>query len=98
MSKKLKEQPKPQEMTLEEHQQLFTEFANKNCKKCYGRGYIGWQVIGGKKVIVPCKAKKCSVYNLYAYQIQQKRNELLAKQKLREMEEADIKGKKENDN
>ena len=40
--------------TLPFKEEEYFLFAKSNCKKCYGRGFTGYKVDGGKRAIILC--------------------------------------------
>jgi hypothetical protein len=66
--------------TSEDWEYFFTNYlANKNCNKCYGKGFIGRNILNDN-MPVGCTAKGCSIHNLKLLQRQQQIADLKRKQ------------------
>jgi hypothetical protein len=70
-----------QEVTPLNWEEIFRGLANPNCKKCYGRGFVGHVETPKGRMPKACVAKRCSMHKFYILQQQARRQQLLDKQK-----------------
>lgn len=72
-------------LTPGEWENLFRNFANPDCSRCYGRGFTGWREIFHEErqqmELHPmgCKGRRCGMINFVNNQIREKREKQLKK-------------------
>ena len=69
--------------TSEQWKELYQQFANPKCNKCYGTGILGSSVNlkTGEKKPIPCDKRRCTLWNIKLYQLREKQKKQAEVQK-----------------